>query len=50
MWICDVSDEASDSFDANFFSAFECGWATDDRRWCTPQSLRKRHVAAAVNL
>ena len=23
---------------------FECGWATDNRRWWTPQSLRNWHV------
>ena len=28
---------------------FECGWATDDRQWCTPQSFRDCHVADVVN-
>ena len=27
----------------------ECGKATDDSQWCTPQSFRNWHVAAAVN-
>ena len=28
---------------------FECGNATDDRRWCMPQSFRNWRVAVAVN-
>ena len=28
---------------------FECGNATDDRRWCTPQSFRNWLITAAVN-
>ena len=28
---------------------FECGNATDNKRWCTPQSSRNWHVTAAVN-
>ena len=29
---------------------FECGWATEDRQCCTPQSFRNWHVADTVNL
>ena len=28
---------------------FGCGNATDDRRWCTPHSLRNWRMAVAVN-
>ena len=36
-------------FKATSALQFECGNATDDKRWCTPQSFRNWHVTAAVN-
>ena len=36
-------------FTATSALQFECGNATDDKRWYTPQSVRNWHVTVAVN-
>ena len=36
-------------FTATSALQFECGNATDYKRWCTPQSFRNWHVTVTVN-